>query len=397
MKRLFTLLFSLAVLSFASVSPAADAPAISLSPEQLAEFQRLLPGVELTPELIRMMSDISLNTNMSVHERLKAIAKLSGIDKLPEGQRIKRVICIWDLVGRAGPIYGAAMEARAQALEFGVELDMVPYTNETIMIEEFKSGRCDAALMTGMRARQFNKYTGSIDAIGALPSQDHVQTLFQVITNPRSAGKMVQGEYVIMGVFSGGAAYVFVNDRAINTLAKAAGKKVAVLEYDPMQAKMIAGVGATPVSTDITRAPGMFNNGVVDILAAPLLAYEVLELYKGMTPNGGIINYPLAQITMQLVGRLDKFPNEAAQLIREASFEQYPRILEMVSQEEKKVPQKWWIQIPENDMREYENMMQQSRITLRDLDYYDADMLTLQRKIRCKYSPDRSECVNPVE
>jgi len=397
MKRLFTLLLSIAVLSFAGVSPAADSPAASLSPEQLAEFQRLLPGVELTPELVRMMTDISLNTNMSVHERLKAIAKLSGIDKLPEGQRVKRVICIWDIVGRAGPIYGAAMEARAQALEFGVELDMVPYTNETIMIEEFKSGRCDAALMTGMRARQFNKYTGSIDAIGALPTQEHVQTLFQVVTNPRTAGKMVQGEYVILGVFSGGAAYVFVNDREINTLAKAAGKKVAVLEYDPMQAKMIAGVGATPVSTDITRAPGMFNNGVVDILAAPLLAYEVLELYKGMTPNGGIINYPLAQITMQLVGRLDKFPNEAAQLIREASFEQYPRILEMVSREEEKVPQKWWIQIPQDDMREYENMMQQSRITLRDMDYYDADMLTLQRKIRCKYGPDRSECVNPVE
>src|SRR5690606_4000507 len=151
----------------------------------------------------------------------------------------------------------------------------------------------------------FNKYTGSIDAIGAVPDRDHLYTLFQVITNPRTANKMVQGEYVIMGVFPAGAAYVFVNDRQINTLSKAAGKKVAVLEYDPMQAKMIAGVGATPVSTDITRAPGMFNNGVVDILPAPLLAYEVLELYKGMTPNGGIINYPLAQITMQLVGRLE--------------------------------------------------------------------------------------------
>src|SRR5690554_7033366 len=141
MKRLFTLLLSIAVLSFAGVSPAADSPAASLSPEQLAEFQRLLPGVELTPELVRMMTDISLNTNMSVHERLKAIAKLSGIDKLPEGQRVKRVICIWDIVGRAGPIYGAAMEARAQALEFGVELDMVPYTNET----DLKSTRLNSS------------------------------------------------------------------------------------------------------------------------------------------------------------------------------------------------------------------------------------------------------------
>ena len=116
-----------------------------------------------------------------------------------------------------------------------------------------------------------------------------------------------------------------------------------------------------------------------------------------MTPNGGIINYPLAQITMQLIGRLDKFPNEAAQLIREASFEQYPRVIELISREEVKIPEKWWIPIPESDMQEYSNMMQQARISLRDMDYYDAEMLTLQRRIRCKYSPERGECVNPVE
>lgn len=395
MKRLLPL--ALTGLLFLAGPVLSNEPKVTLTPEQMAEFQRLLPGVELTPELIRMMTEISLNAEMPVNERMKAIARLSGIDKLPEGQRLKRVICIWDLVGRNGPIFGAAMEARAQALEFGVELEMVPYTNEGVMVEEFKAGRCDAALMSGLRARQFNKYTGSIDAIGAVPDREHLRTLFQVATHPRSAGHMVRGEYVILGVFPAGAAHVFVNDRSINTLAKAAGKKVAVLDYDPMQAKMIAGVGATPVATDITRAPGMFNNGVVDILAAPLLAYEFLELYKGMTPNGGIINYPLAQITMQLVGRIDKFPNEVAQLVRESSFEQYERIIAMISQEEVKVPERWWIPIPEADMKEYDGMMQQARISLRDMDYYDADMLTLQRRIRCKFAPERGECVNPTE
>ncbi|PKM22267.1 MAG: hypothetical protein CVV10_05195 [Gammaproteobacteria bacterium HGW-Gammaproteobacteria-14] len=395
MKALLILMLA-GSLTLAGVSAANDNPA-NLSPEQMAEFQRLLPGVELTPELIRMMMEVSLNADLPVNERMRAIARLSGIDKLPEGQRMKRVICIWDLVGRNGPVFGAAMEARAQALEFGIELDMVPYTNEGVMVEEFKSGRCDAALMSGLRARQFNKFTGSIDAIGAVPDRDHLRTLFQVATHPRNAGRMVSGQYVVLGVFPAGAAFVFVNDREINTLSKAAGRKVAVLDYDPMQARMIAGVGATPVATDITRAPGMFNNGVVDILAAPLLAYEVLELYKGMSPNGGIINYPLAQITMQLIGRIDKFPNEAAQLIRESSFEQYDRITAMVMQEEAKVPERWWIPIPESDMREYDTMMQQARISLRDMDYYDAEMLTLQRRIRCRFAPDRGECVNPVE
>lgn len=395
MKRLLPL--ALTGLLFLTGPALSSEPKVTLTPEQMAEFQRLLPGVELTPELIRMMTEISLNADMPVNERMKAIARLSGIDKLPEGQRLRRVICIWDLVGRNGPIFGAAMEARAQALEFGVELEMVPYTNEGVMVEEFKAGRCDAALMSGLRARQFNKYTGTIDAIGAVPDRDHLRTLFQVATHPSKAGHMVRGDYVILGVFPAGAAHVFVNDREINTLAKAAGRKVAVLDYDPMQAKMIAGVGATPVATDITRAPGMFNNGVVDILAAPLLAYEILELYKGMTPDGGIIKYPLAQITMQLIGNLEKFPNEVAQLIRESSFEQYDRIIAMIAQEEVKIPERWWIPIPEADMKEYDGMMQQARISLRDMDYYDADMLSLQRRIRCKFAPEKGECVNPTE
>lgn len=372
-------------------------PAVTLTAEQRAEFERLLPGVELTPELVAMMSEISLNADLPVHERLKAISRLSGIDQLPEGQRLKRVICIWDIVGRNGPVFGAAMEQRAQALEYGIELEMIPYTNEGVMVEEFKAGRCDAALMSGLRARQFNLYSGTLDAIGAVPDRKHLKTLFQVATHPQNANKMVQGQYVVLGIFPAGAAHAFVNDRSINTLAKATGKKVAVLDYDQVQSQMIAGIGATPVATDITRAPGMFNNGVVDILAAPLLGYEILELYKGMTPNGGIIKYPLAQITMQLIGRLEKFPNEVAQLVREGSVEQFDTITKMIMQEETNIPERWWIPIPQHDMETYEVMMQQARLSLREREYYHADMLTLQRRVRCKFNSDRAECVNPVE
>ena len=58
-----------------------------------------------------------------------------------------------------------------------------------------------------------------------------------------------------------------------------------MLDYDPVQAEMVGQVGASPVPTDIVNAPNMFNNGVVDVLAAPLAAYEIVELYKGMTPT----------------------------------------------------------------------------------------------------------------
>jgi hypothetical protein len=207
----------------------------------------------------------------------------------------------------------------------------------------------------------------------------------------------VSNGYVVMGIAPAGAAHVFVNDRSINTLAKASGKRVVVLDYDPTQAEMISGVGATPVVADIVNAPNMFNTGVVDVLAAPLAAYEVMELHKGLEPDGGIIDLPLTHITMQLIGRAEVIPNELAQLVREAFFQGSDEIISRVRMEEEKVPDKWWIRIPAEDRREYDAMMQAARLELREQGYYSGDMLTLQRKIRCRADGSREECSNPVE
>lgn len=366
--------------------------AANLTDAQKAKLQEILPGVSLNESTLDALADVFYSRDMPVRDRLKAISKLVGLDQMPKGSTFGRTICIWDIAGRNGPVFNAAMEQRALALEYGIDLNMVPYTSETVMVEEFKAGRCDAALMSGLRARQFNLYSGSVDAIGALPTQEHMHTLLQVLSHPKQAGHMVQGDYVVMGIYPAGAAYVFVNDRSISSLAKAAGHKVAVLDYDQTQAEMVAAIGATPVSTDIVSAPNKFNNGQIDILPAPLIAYEILELYKGMSPNGGIVDYPLTQLSMQLIGRLDKFPNEVAQMIREASFEAYPQVIQRLDQETKRVPKKWMITIPDKEKQEYEVMMQDARDALRARSYYSGDMLDLQRKVRCKFEPSRAEC-----
>ncbi len=366
--------------------------AATLTDAQREQLQTLLPGITLSDSKLEQLEDVFYTREMPVRSRLKAISQMVGLDQMPAGSTLKRTICIWDIGGRNGPVFNAAMEQRALAVEYGINLDMVPYTNETVMVDEFKAGRCDAALMSGLRARQFNLYSGSVDAIGAVPTDKHMQTLLQVLAHPKQAGHMVQGDYVVMGIYPAGAAHIFVNDKRISSLAKAAGKRVAVLDYDQTQAEMVAAIGATPVSTDIVSAPNKFNNGQIDILPAPLVAYEILELYKGMSPDGGIVDYPLTQLSMQLIGRLDKFPNEVAQLIREASYEAYPQVMKRIEQETKRVPARWMIEIPDKDKHEYEVMMQDARDVLREQNYYSPDMLALQRKVRCKFDPTRSEC-----
>lgn len=392
MRRLWTV--AIFCLAAATSFAASEFPLTDAQREQL---RQALPGVDLSDSQIDALRDIFYSHDQPVRVRMRAMSSMLGLDQMPPGERLHRKICIWDIVGRHGPVFSAAQEQRALALEYGVNLEMIPFTSETVVVEELKAGRCDAALMSGLRARTFNLYTGTIDAIGAVPNAEHMRVLLQVLSHPRQAGKMVNGEYVVMGVYPAGGAYIFVNDKRISTLANAAGKRVAVLDYDKTQANMVAAIGATPIATDIVSAPNKFNNGLIDVLPAPLVAYEPLELYRGMGKNGGIVDYPLTQLTMQLIGRVDKFPNEVAQLVREASFESFEQILERLAQEEDRVPEHWWIPIPDDEKREYELMMSTARLSLRDENYYDPEMLTLQRKIRCKFDASRAECSNPTE
>jgi len=385
---------TLLLLTGITALPFSYADTVPMSDAQRAELARVAPGLTITPALAEQLRATAYDQSLSIPERVAAIRKLAGY---PDGEMVKRKVCIWDIAGRSGPIFSAAQDQRSQIMEYGVDVELIPYTSESIMAEDLKSQRCDAALMTGLRARLFHRYSGTIDSVGGVPDEEHMRVLMQAVNHPRNADRMVSGEYVVLGIAPAGAAYVFVNDRSISSLAKAAGKKVAVLDYDRTQAEMVSQIGATPIATDIVSAPNMFNNGVVDVLAAPLVAYEVLELYKGMSPNGGIVRFPLAQISMQLIGRHDKFPNEIAQLVREAFLDGFDMILDRLGEETAKVSPHWWIDIPERDQREYEIMMQQARLHLRDQGYYDADMLALQRRVRCRFDGSRSECVNPVE
>ena len=391
--RISSKLLALPVLALSLLAGPVNAET-GLTEQQRAELEQLAPDLDITPERLEELREIIHDRSRSVEERIEVLQEITDFDP---AEPVERTVCVWDIAGRSGPIFQAAQDQRSELLTYGADITMEAYTNEGVMVEDLQSGRCDAALMTGLRARIFNKYTGTIDAVGAVPTDEHMDILMRVLTDPRQAEMMEEGNYVIMGIAPAGAAYIFVNDREINSLAQAAGKRVAVLDYDETQAEMVAQVGATPVPSDISSAPNRFNNNVVDVLAAPLAAYEVMELYRGMEPDGAIIDYPLAQITMQLVGRRDRFPTEVAQLVRESFYENISEIREQVRAEEERVPERWFEPIPEEDQQEYEVMMQDARIQLRDDDYYHADMLTLQRRIRCRLEPDRYECTDPVE
>ena len=311
----------------------------------------------------------------------------------------KRSMCVFDIIGANGDIYNIMKDYKTAALGWGVDLELKPYTDEKIASEDLKAGQCDAAVLTGIRGRQFNNYTGSLDSIGAIPSYDAMRTVITVLAsgNPSINEKLVSGPYEVGGVAPMGAAYLFVKDRTIDTVSELSGKSIAVLEYDSAQASMASRGGMSPVMSDITNFSGRFNNGSVDICFAPIAAYSALELYKGMQPDGGMIDYVLGQLTAQVILKKDRFPDGYADSSRKYMLGQFDRAMTVIENANNEVDKKWWIRIPEADKLRYDEMMREARIALTNDGVYSKDMMSLLRKVRCKEEPSRAECVNPVE
>lgn len=300
--------------------------------------------------------------------------------------------CIFDIMGKSGPSYQSMQDYKLEAKKWGVDLDMKVYTDERVATEDFKAGKCDLVAVSGMRGRQFNKFVGSIDAIGATTTKKDAYSIVKMMASPKLAGKMVSGNYEVAGVVPLGAAYLLVNDRSINTLAKAAGKKFAVLDHDKSQAKMVQRVGAQPVSSDITTFASKFNNGQVDIIAAPAIAFKPLELHKGLGTKGAIVKFPILQITGNVIIRKNKFPSGFGQKSRKFIAGQLTKAFKQIQKDERAIPQKYWMEIPKNDQLGYVKLMREARIDMTKEGFYDKSMMKLLKKVRCKTNPSSFEC-----
>lgn len=301
-------------------------------------------------------------------------------------------MCVFDLLGANGPVFAYMKDYKVAALAWGVELELKPYTNERVAAEDFKAGLCDAVSFTGIRARQFNSFTGSLDAIGALPSYEHLKLVVATLSAEKASKLMVNAAYEVVGIFPAGTAYMFVNDRAINTVGELAGKRIAILDSDPAQSEMVSFIGGSAVGSSLATMYSKFNNGSVDVAFGPAIVYEAMELYKGLEPNGGVIGFSLAQLTMQVLIRKDEFPQDYGQKSRNFVLGQFDVGMELVKKYESTIPAKLWVTIPEADKPSYLEVFRQSRIRLRDKGIYDGKMLKLMRIVRCKKDPSQSEC-----
>lgn len=308
-----------------------------------------------------------------------------------------RTFCVFDPIGDKGPAYQSMLDYKAAALEWGVILDLKAHTNEAVALADFKAGHCDAVGITGTRIRPFNKFTATIEAVGAIESYEQMRTLVGMLASPKASKYMIEGDYEVAGIIPAGAVYVFVRDKAINSVEAAAGKRLATIDYDTASAKVVKHIGATMVPVTIATFAPRFNNGYVDIAYAPAIAYEPFEMYKGMGETGGILRFNLAQMNGQLILRKDKFPEGYGQNSRDYAYRNFEKALENIVTAEDNIPAKYWVELPEEKKIEYKEMLRQVRIELREDGTYDARMLKILFKLRCKTNPGHYECIEKLE
>jgi len=322
----------------------------------------------------------------------KALVLGAGILMAAEAAQAKQVFCVFDLVGKNGDVYALMKDYQLAAKNWGADIELRVGQNEAVIAEDFKAGKCDGISVTGMRGRQFNKFTGSLDAIGAIPDLKLAVKVMQGLASPTFAKYMTNSKYEVAGVIPVGDAFLMVNDRSINTVAKAAGKKIAVLDYDEAQKIMVQQIGAQAVSADVTNFGSKFNNRQVDIIGAPAAVFKPLELHKGLGTKGAIVNYPILQVTGNLIIRPDKFPAGYGQKSREWVKTQLPRAFGILGKMKADIPQKYWMNIPAVDKPGYQKLMRESRIDLTRRGVYDRRMMKLLWQFRCKEDRSNFEC-----
>ena len=307
-------------------------------------------------------------------------------------QPLERSFCVFDPVGANGPLFAITKTFQPVALREGIKLNLRAYTDEKVAAEDFKAGQCDAVLLTGTRAREFNRFTGSLEAMGAVPGEEEMRLLYNTLAQPNARQFLINGNYEVAGVFPGGAVYLHTRDRAIDTVEELQGKKVATLDFDEASLRMVRHVGASVVGSNSANFAGKFNNGSVDLAYAPAVAYTPLELYKGVSPNGGVFKYALAYMNFQVIIHRDRFPDNAGQMVRDESAKRIDQAYDIIAQAESEIPEDVWMLPPEDDVAEYDKMLREVRLSLLEDGVYDERAIRLMKAIRCRVDGSRAEC-----
>jgi len=336
----------------------------------------------------RLRSTI-MNPNITLQKRVDAL-KVLHADELVD-DKIARSFCVWDVMGRSGPVYATVEDQRFRAYHYGLDLTLKAYQDESALVKDLRSGACDAALISGARAMEFNRFTGTIEALGGVPDDDHLAIMFQLLSSPRLDKRMVEGDYVVLGFSTLGENYLYSQTGKALTLKDLAGKKVGVPSYDKSLLKVAETANANIDAEELLTVVDRFADKSVDAMLAPIIGYHFGGSNK-MQDGMGIVNARLSQSTIQLIGRVDRFPEGISQLLREDFLMKYESYKKRLDNERDNLSKQQWFDVSAADKAKLEEQLTELRISLSEEGIYDPYMLKLLKRVRCHVNKERAEC-----
>lgn len=318
------------------------------------------------------------------------------------------LICVWDMLGKGGEVHALAQDYVAAMAREGVHFEVRTFTDERVAAEDFRAGQCAAAILTGFRARTFNQVTGSLDSLGSAvvikegqvdmrASYEVLRKLIQVFASPQASALMVEGQYEIGGILPVGAAYPMFRERFDVTPRTLAGKRVAAFDNDRSQGMLIQKMGAQAVSCDVTNVGAKFNNGLVDLIHMPAIAFKPFELGKGMGARGGVLRMPVMIPTLQLIFNRAQVPAALGAPSRVYWAGLHEGAMKAIERAESEVPAKLWFTLPPDHVQPYVDALREGRLAAAKAGLYSWRTLNLMKKARCLASPTMAECSEPAE
>lgn len=323
-----------------------------------------------------------------------AVLVLTWASALCAQELQKKLICSWDPVGMTGPVITFIDDVVPDAIEWGLELQFKPYFDEKLAVKDFRAGLCDMVIVTAISSRNLITFAGSLDAIGAVTSSDELYQVLAMIASEKAAPNLIEDSYEMAVSIPVGAMYAFVNDRAISSVDRFYGRRIAVINEDVQVARLAEFSKAVPVAETLSTFANSFADHKVDIIMMPATAFEAFELKRGIGQKGGVLDIPMYYGMIQGISRRSAFPDDFGIKMRKWMLDRFDVSMNIIRKAEEVIPPHFWIKTPPENKAELREFYKEIRLALMAEHRFSPKALGLLWKIRCAANPELKECAD---
>ena len=118
----------------------------------------------------------------------------------------------------------------------------------------------------------------------------------------------------------------------------------------------------------------------------------MLEIEKGLGTRGAMIDFPVVNVTADLIIRPEKFADGFAVQSRRWFVQQIPKNFAMVKRLEAEIPNKYRTRLSKEDQDKYQKLLRDGRIELTEKGIYDGSMMRVLKRARCTVERTNFEC-----